>query len=244
MSKRAGSKAAKAKQQQQQRILLIVGGAVAAVVIVAAIVLLTSPAGAELPDGVETKYEGLQQTQTAEGYPMLGDPDAPILVQDFSSYTCPACKTWHETIDEDVIPFVADGDVRFVAVPFDRQGEDETAMVRASLCAMEQDMYFEMSAVLYHWQGLVGYSNDRAESAADELGMDVDEFTDCINSNRANGLIAQARQDFVDRGFTGTPTVLVNRDEVAPSRVVAEIESLLTALEAQDEADNIEAEDN
>jgi protein-disulfide isomerase len=187
---------------------------------------------AELPDGVETKYDGLQQTQTAQGYPMLGNPDAPVLVKAFSSYTCPACRTWHETIVERVLPFVENGEVRFVAVPFDRQSEDETAIVRASLCAMEQGMYFEMSSVLYHWQGLVSYSNDRAESAAAELGMDVDEFTDCLNSNRVNGLIAQARQDFIDRGFTEAPMVAVNGFTVEPSGVGV-VSAIRAALELQ-----------
>lgn len=230
MSKRAGTKTSKAKKQQQQ-IYLIVGGAVVALIVFGAIVLMTRPAGAELPDGVETKYEGLQQSETAEGYPMLGNPDAPILVQDFSSFTCPFCKEWHEDIDEELLPYIADGQVRLVAVPFDRQGQDETDMVRAAICAMEQDKFFEMTAVLYHWQGLVSYSDDRVESAADELGMDVDTFSDCINSNSPNGLIAYARNDFQARGLTGTPTVFVNFEEVAPSQVVSRVENLLIAIE-------------
>lgn len=231
MSKRSSGKSAKAKQLQQQRMLIVIGGAVAAVVVIGAIVLFSLPAGAELPDGIEDKYAGIEQSVSAEGYPMLGDPDAPVLVQEFSSYTCPHCKDLHEDVmSDELLPFIRDGQVRLISVPFDRRGQDETDMVRAAFCAMEQGMFFEMNSVLYHWRGSVSFSKDRVESAASELGMDEGELLDCMNSNVTNRLIEQARTDFTDRGLTGTPTVFVNRRQTNTALIINAVEdALLTA---------------
>lgn len=223
----------KKQKQQRQQLILVGGGIVAAAVIMAVIIFTMLPSGAELPDGVKTKYEGLQQSSTTQGYPQLGDPDAPILVQEFSSFTCPYCKELHEdTISPDLLPLIKQGHVRLVFAPINLgHDEDEPNMIRAAMCASDQEKFFEMHDVLFHWQGTVGFSEDRVEAAADELGLDVDGFMSCYNSNRYDGISREAGQDMRDRNLNiSTPTVLVNRDQVDPFN---EMMRTVTALIAE-----------
>lgn len=232
MSKRLSKK----QRQQRQQLFMIGGGVALAIAIAAGIIITMAPSGAELPDGIETKYEGLQQSTTAQGYPQLGDPDAPILVQEFSSFTCPFCKDLHEeTISPELLPQIEAGHVRLVFAPINlNHDEDEPNMIRATMCAGDQEKFFEMHDVIFHWQGLVSFSSSRVESAADELGLDVDSFMDCYNSNRHDRISQTASQDMIDRGLRiSTPTVLVNRNQVDPfNEMMLTVESLISELDS------------
>ncbi len=219
------------KQKQQQQLIFLGAGILAALLVVAFIVYQMIPSGAELPDGVMTKYEGLQQSTTAQGYAQLGNPDAPILVQEFSSFTCPFCKELHEDIiSPELLPLIKDGQVRLVFAPINlNHDEKEPNMIRAAMCALEQEKFFEMHDVLFHWQGRVSFSDGRIEDAASELGLDTDSFMNCYNSNRADRIAQAAIQDLRDRGLNiSTPTVFVNRIQVDPfAEMMLTINSLL-----------------
>ncbi len=233
MAKRLSKK----QQQQRQQMILLGGGAVVALVIVAVLIFTMLPSGAELPSGVKTKYQGLQQSTTAQGYPQLGDPDAPILVQEFSSFTCPFCKDLHEDIiSPDLMPFIEAGQVRWVFAPVDLGRDDEAEMVRAAVCASEQGKFFELHDVLFHWQGRVSFSQSRVESAADELGLNVDEFNRCYNSNRGDRVAQLAVQDMQDRGLRiSPPTVLLNRNPVDPFReLIAGVNALVAGTTTEE----------
>ena len=82
---------------------LITGGiiAVALVAVIVFIVLIVNaPAEAPIPDGALTRYDGIQQTRTQpEGYPRLGDPNAPVQVAEYSSFDCPHCRDFHDAVD-------------------------------------------------------------------------------------------------------------------------------------------------
>lgn len=236
MSKKHSHKST--QKLQQQRMLLALGGGVVAMAIVGLIFLLTSPSGAELPDGVKDRYEGIDQSTTIDGFPQLGNPNAPILVREYSSFTCPHCKDLsEEVIVPDLLPYIRNGQVRLVFVPLDRQTDRETDMNRAAFCASEQGKFFEMADVIFHWLGLVSYDNDRAIEAAGELGMDKGDFEDCINSNRTDPLIQRARQAFTDAGLTGTPSVFLNRDRVSDpfNSLITRIDELLAAEEESEQ---------
>ena len=227
MSKRRQKK--EQAKTQQQRMLLTIGGAVIAMVIAGIIIFTTLPSNVELPDDIDTKYENVEQSKTLDGFPQLGDSDAPIIVREYSSFTCPHCKDLSDdVITAQLLPYIERGQVRLIFVPLDRQAENETNMTRAALCASEQGQFFEMHDVMFHWQGLVSYSNSQAIDAAGELGMDTDQFETCLNSNQTDNLIRQARQEFSDQGLTGTPSVFVNREQVDPfSGIIAQVNELL-----------------
>lgn len=237
MAKRLSKK----QRQQRQQLMFVGGGMVAAAVIMGIIIVTMLPSGAELPDGVKTKYAGLQQSSTAQGYPQLGDPEAPILVQEFSSFTCPYCKELHEdTISPDLLPLIEQGHVRLVFAPIDLgHNEDEPEMIRAAMCALEQEKFFEVHDVLFHWQGNVAFNEDRIEAAANELGLDVNDFMSCYNSNRYAGVPRDAAQDMRDRGLNiSTPTVFVDRDRVDPfNEMIRTVNALIAEANTSEETE-------
>jgi protein-disulfide isomerase len=195
------------KQQQkrrQQQLTLIIG--VVAVAVIAAIIFIVSnlPEEAPIPEGVAERYAGIPQTFTEEGYPLLGSPDAPVLVEEYSSFGCPACKTFHDTSFDDIIQLVREGKI---------EGAAEAAM-----CASEQGRFFEYHDVLFDWHSR--YANraflaNRLISGAGELGLDQAAFESCLNDNRYDEVVNTATTEVQGLGSVGTPAVVIDGVQVA-----------------------------
>lgn len=165
--------------------------------------------------------------QTLTGY-LVGDPDAPVTLQIYADYQCPHCRNFASTIEPQLIEdYVATGDVRIeyldftvVGVPsIDALPDDSLESVQAAeaaMCAAEQDAYLDYRTALFegHLQPNSGaFSNENLVAMADDLGLDTDRFSACLEDgdyeNAVIGFVYQA----VDRGVQGTPSFSINGGE-------------------------------
>jgi protein-disulfide isomerase len=153
MGRRNQRQATKQRKKQQQRQLMIVGGGiVGAIILAAAAIYLLRPSDAPMPDGVKEKYAGILQSVDEDGVGHLGDPNAPNVVREFSSFLCPHCKTLHEQAIDEVVEMVRAGDVRIEFVPIAQiggPGSEEGS--KAAICAGEQGKFWEMHDILFYW---------------------------------------------------------------------------------------------
>jgi protein-disulfide isomerase len=201
---------------------------IVAVIVVAAgiVVYLLMPLNGPIPDGVETHYVGLEQGFTEAGFPRLGSPTAPVLVEDFSSYACPHCRTFHEEQFEDLLPAIAAGEVQFVMIPIPNIGPGARTAAAGALCAGEQGKFWEMHDTLFDWQRRFVASifhERRVKKGAENLGLDTAAFGACLDSDRIATIIDRARQEFDRRGLSGTPSIFINGQRVRDYR---ELENL------------------
>lgn len=230
---RRGKSIVKQRQERNRRLIII--GVVIVVVVIGAFLLISQllPVDVPLPDGYEEKYAGLQQGTTAEGYPQLGDPNAPIEVKEYSSFTCPACNQLHDTVIDRILNYVEDGDVRIVYVPISNiggQGADETA--RAGYCALKQDFFWEMHDIMFYWQERVNPSERRLRAAAEEVGLDTDAFNDCLDSGDTRDQVQGGLSEFRSRGLNSTPRVFLNGQELDNwSSLPSELDALVSSAE-------------
>lgn len=198
------------KKQRQLQIYMAIGGAIVVIIAIAIIISQSGSIDVPIPDDMEGRYAGITQAKSAEGYPQLGNPDAPIEVREYSSFGCPHCRDMHE---EEIIPllnYVRSGDVKLVFVPISTIGTGGEETARAGSCALDQGNFWEMHDVMFHWQGLVSITEKRLKEAMGELDMDKDEFDDCYNSSQTDQFLSMAVADFSQRGLTGTPSVYVD----------------------------------
>lgn len=214
MSRRTQRQALAQRRKQKQTQLMIVGASIVGVAILAAaLIYLLRPNDAPMPDGVKEKYAGITQSVDENGVGHLGNPDAPNVVREFSSFMCPHCKELHEDVMDDVVEMVRDGDVRIEFVPISQiggPGSEEGA--KAVICAGQQGKFWEMHDILFYWQDRVSITKPRINTAVDQLELDGDKFNDCYNSNEAR---QQARQGYdeliaISGDSPGTPTVTLN----------------------------------
>jgi protein-disulfide isomerase len=215
------------KKQKQRQFLLVTASIVGVLVLAGVLIYFLQPDDAPMPDGVMEKYADITQSVDAKGVGHLGDPNAQTVIREYSSFTCPHCKTLHEGVMSNVVEYVKTGNVRIEFVPIHATGGpggEESA--KAAICAGEQGKFWEMHDILFHWQGLVNVSKPRLDTAADELGLDTGEFDDCYDSSETGRLARQGYTEMQQYG-TGTPIVLMN------GQVQQDFSSMLSTLETQ-----------
>lgn len=185
----------------------------------------TQPAAAETvdPDSIVVDLEG---------YPSLGNPDAPILMVEYSDFSCGFCKRHNDETKQDIIEqYVDTGVVHYVRKDLITVGTALTA--EAAYCAQDQDAYWEYHDVLYSKQDtdrtvwtqeatLVGY--------ATELGLDTDAFANCLANDTHAEKVTAASQEAAGYGGSGTPFFLLNGNPVSGAQPFSAFEQAFAAL--------------
>lgn len=178
---------------------------------------LLRPLEAPIPVDVGVQYAGLERGYTEQGFPRLGSADAPVLVEDFSSYACPHCGDFHNGRFPALLDEIAAGQVQFVMIPVPHIGSGAKNAAQAALCAGEQGQYWEMHDVLFAWQDrfiVSTFDARRLKKGAENLGLDTAAFNACLDKNDSDPVLDQARLEFDLRGLRGTPSFFINGQRV------------------------------
>ena len=237
VSKRQAIRDQRERKQRQQRTatILVVGVIaviVAALVIVPSVIRALAPVGEIFPISPVARPEG-------EGT-ALGNPDAPVRVEVFEDFQCPACRIYSEETEPQVLDtYVAEGDVYYVYrhFPFldDRApGNESDQAANAAMCAAEQGRFWDYHDMLFaNWnsENQGAFADKRLVAFADSLGLDADAFNACFRENRYQDEIDADIADAVTYGVTGTPSVFVNGVQVTPG-MVPTFEQLSAAIQA------------
>lgn len=184
------------------------------------------PLDAPIPDELGAQYAGLERGTTDQGFPRLGSADAPVLVEDFSSFACPHCRDFHDEILPTLFDEIAAGQVQFVMIPVPHIGSGAKNAAEGALCAGEQDLFWEMSDVLFDWQKRFvtqTFNERRIRKGSEAMPLDADQFAACMSENRPENVITRARDEFDRRGLSGTPSLFLDGVKV---RDYAELEGL------------------
>ncbi len=229
------------RRQRQQRLVVIL--VVAAVAIgVSAILILPSLRNATAPVGEVTNITPLERP-FVDGR-ALGNPDAPVLVEVWEDFQCPACKSYSDDIEHRLVDnYVASGKVRYVFrhFPFldDRAATRELDQAaNASMCAMEQGRFWDYHDILFlNWdsENAGAFRDSRLKAFAETLGLDMQAFNACFDENKYKGDIDKDLADGRAAGVTGTPSVFVNGKILTPGyipsyeEISAAVESALAA---------------
>lgn len=193
---------------------------------------LLRPLEGPVPENVGAHYVGIPQGFTPQGFPRLGDPDAPLVIENFSSYACPHCRELHENQLRSLLSEVAAGRIQLVMFPVPHIGRGADTAAKAAFCAGEQGRYWDMNDVLFYWQDkyLTSiFDRRRIDLGAENLGLDVEAFDACMGSDLAEAFIDTAQAEFSARGLSGTPSLFLNGERVRDYR---EIESLIPSANA------------
>jgi len=137
-----------------------------------------------------------------------GPEDAPVTLVEYGDFECPHCGRAEPIVRDLLAGFGAD--VRFVFrhLPLTDVHEHAQLAAEASEAAAAQGRFWEMHDLLFRHQdaldfdGLVGYARD--------LGLDVDRFSDDLQSRRHALRVSRDVQSADQSGVAGTPTFFVN----------------------------------
>lgn len=147
---------------------------------------------------------------------VLGNPDAPVTVTEYASFTCPHCARFHNGAFKQLkADFIDTGKIKFIyrEVYFDRFGLWASMMARCG----GQEKFFGISDLLYKDQaGWTGAGDPTA--IVDELrkigrlaGLDNDKLEACLqDADQAETLMAWWEANGQADGVSSTPSFLIN----------------------------------
>lgn len=201
------------KRRKTQKIIIIT----LAVILLVAVVIL-------IPNLIT------RQTSSSEdrGF-TIGDPNAPVKVINFSSYSCGFCVDFSETTEIVLINnYVEPGDVfyRYVNLAHAEQFSQNAAI--ASYCADDQNLFFKYKSFLYGAaSAFEGFSINNLVNMANVAGLDANAFRSCLEGSSFSNEPAKDLRFAQSLGITGTPTFIINGELVTAREVIPLIDSLL-----------------
>lgn len=146
----------------------------------------------------------------------LGAEDAPVVLEEYASFTCPHCARFHS----DVLPeikrdYIDAGLVKFLyhEVYFDGPGLWAAMLAR---CA-PKERYFGIADLLYEKQSEWARGNSAAQIADNlrrigrSIGMEDAQMEACMQDREAaSELVAAYQERMKESGVTGTPSLIIN----------------------------------
>ena len=198
---------------------------------------------------VETDADGIQVGFTEDGRPYRGDPNAPVLMEEYSDYQCPFCgRFFEQTFPSINNNQIANGEVLlvFYDFPLNIHPQAEVA-ANAARCAGEQGAvaYWEMHDLLF--SNIAEWSHNQAITVftgyGEELGLEMLSFTSCLEENRYQQEIRADLQHGQSRGISSTPSFFINEQPLIGAQPLATFNEAI-ALIGQGESLVSEAENS
>jgi hypothetical protein len=207
---REAAQRAALQAEQRRRRLMIFGGILAVAAIALIVVLL---AGGSDDDGGSAServamFEGIPQ----EGA-WLGNPDAPVVVEEFADLQCPFCAQFAEqNLPAIVEDFVKPGDVRMRLRLVSILGPDSAEAAAVGVAAMRQNRGWDFAEAFFANQGPEGsgyIDDDFMRERAEEAGVDADKAFSERDSTAVREQLREDEQAFDEAKLDGTPSFRV-----------------------------------
>jgi protein-disulfide isomerase len=240
LSKRQALREERARQAKRQRILIISVILIFVAVIIALIVFSNSNV---------TTAVGVITPITPEAYQnengvKIGNSNAKVVIDVFEDFQCSACQSYTVNIEPRVISELAEtGMVLYVShsFPFEDDNspvKDSDTAANGAMCAAEQNRMMDFKRLTYaNLQYIVGeFSEKRMDEFANWLGLDTNQFSQCMSERRYQKDIDADLALGKQMGVAGTPSVFVNGVDIKPGyvpsfdEIKAAVEAALAAL--------------
>jgi protein-disulfide isomerase len=168
---------------------------------------LTAPQGApqaQAPQPTTGRVTNLK------GY-VMGRPDAPLTMVEFTDLQCPFCRQFAITSFEEIKKnWIDTGKLRYISrdFPLDFHAQAMPA-ARAARCAGEQGKFWELRMQLMKNANLL--TTDYINKSAAELKLEPKAFAACTASKKYDAEIQAEMQEGAKLGVAGTPTFIMGR---------------------------------
>lgn len=163
-----------------------------------------------------------------------GSVDAPVVLVEYASWTCPHCKSFHEQITNPVLePLIEEGVLRFIARDFLRNWID----LRVAAAVRCGDIDFAAASdVLFFNQQSYSINDPDAVNAAivtllGEQGLTDEALKACMADTELLQWLVERTAEGQEVGVSGTPSIFIN-GEVYPLQNLADLENHIRTLAA------------
>ena len=184
---------------------------------------------AEQPLTAQTFAPAAQAFEIAEDNHIRGDFNAPITLVEFSDFECPFCARHYPTLTKILDDYK--GKVRLVykhfPLVFHPNGQKAA---EASECADEQGKFWEYHDKLFENLAVSGYSLENFKQWAKDLGLNSENFNDCLDSGKFAQKVKDDSQEGLQKGVNGTPATFVNGQLVSGALPYESFKQIIDSL--------------
>ena len=177
----------------------------------------------DTPDQSPPKIAGSVNFDIPPFAKFIGDESAPISIVEFGDYQCPFCKRFFDQTEPQLMQeYVMSGKAKFYFLDFVIVGADSLTLAEGAWCAEEQGKYYQYHDYVYSNQGEEnsGWGTpEKVKSFARDLGLDVEEFSLCLDSKKYEVRVQQLTSLAQNLGSTGTPVTFIGNEELGFTQI-------------------------
>src|SRR3989344_4940012 len=149
---------------------------------------------------------------------VLGDPNAPVTLIEFSDFQCPFCRKFYkETLPQIKKDYILTGKAKLVYrdFPLVQIHPGATPAAEGAECAQDQGKFWEMHDAIFdehekQGSGTVQFTVDDVKKWAANIGLDTSKFNQCLDSGKYKQEVEKDLADGSAAGVNGTPATFIN----------------------------------
>ncbi|MEY3783878.1 MAG: hypothetical protein RLZZ230_200 [Candidatus Parcubacteria bacterium] len=186
-----------------------------------AIAIFFTSKNVELPalvsgqDASESTSPGTARPIDKSDY-IRGNPNAPILMIEYSDYDCPFCKQYHATMNQIMNEYGITGKLAWVyrQFPLTQLHPNSPKISEAALCVGSiggNDAFWKFTDKIFEERDIDDATNvTKLPQYAEAAGVSLTDFTSCVESNKMEETVLKSIEDGFNAGARGTPyTILI-----------------------------------
>jgi protein-disulfide isomerase len=200
------------KQEKKRHQVILFGSILLGVLLVA--LALTLPSILESMEPVGNIVSPPLSSRPMANGNAMGNPDAPVRVEEFSDFQCPYCSQFHSLVEPQIVKdYIETGRVYFVYIPLYFLGTESKNAAVAAYCARDQGKFWEYKDFIFanHTGENVGdYKKKRLQAFGEKIGLDMALFNSCLGSGKQDGPLNEGKAYADKQAIDSTPSFLVN----------------------------------
>ncbi|HET6445866.1 MAG TPA: thioredoxin domain-containing protein [candidate division Zixibacteria bacterium] len=139
-----------------------------------------------------------------------GPVDAPVRIVEFGDFGCPSCRAWHNSGIKEALKSEFGEQISFTFRHFPVITRQSPKAAEAGQCASEQSRFWEYHDFIYEMTPINALSVEQLKGYAASIGLDSDQFNQCLDSGKYQSYVARDQQAAFSAGAAGTPTFFIN----------------------------------
>tara|TARA_B100000508_G_scaffold135160_1_gene126594 strand:- start:1618 stop:2406 length:789 start_codon:yes stop_codon:yes gene_type:complete len=187
---------------------------------IAIAIFFTSGKNSSLPSVAEQNNEAAIESSEPrpvdENDYIRGNPNAPILMVEYSDYDCPFCKQFHSTMNQIMDEYGITGRVAWVyrQFPVAQLHPNSPKISKAALCVGDiggNNAFWTFSDLIFDDRDIDSLTNvTKLSQYAEIAGVAQEDYIACMSSDEMEKRVEQDVTDGFNAGARGTPyTVLI-----------------------------------
>lgn len=166
-------------------------------------------------DSAAAASTGVSRPVSEDDY-IRGNPNAQILMVEYSDYDCPFCNEYHATMNQIMDEYGVTGRLAWVyrQFPLAELHPNSPKISEAALCVGDvggNDAFWKFTDLVFESRSLDEPTNvTKLPQYAESAGVPLKEYVSCMDSGRMEEAVVSQIEDGFNSGARGTPyTVLI-----------------------------------